>query len=184
MATPDDIYTLIATRKIHVDLTDTPLAEPERVHIFADSDTAQACRLILSTAGEKPLATPVSFNLWPGGTFMWDGKRWQILNVGETEITLLTEGDVMVPLPCHQLDTLITQGHITGIQADNEAGLSAEARDILSRASLVAHPELYAEKGIPQRLVLLEQEVYGIGWGYGDYVSDRIGEIKAHFGDL
>lgn len=49
---------------------------------------------------------------------------------------------------------------------------------------LLAHPELYTEKGIPQRLVLLEREVYGIGWGYGDYASDLIGEIKAHFGDL
>ncbi|MCP4425968.1 MAG: hypothetical protein GY803_15860 [Chloroflexi bacterium] len=49
---------------------------------------------------------------------------------------------------------------------------------------LLAHPEPYAEADIAQRLGLLEREVYGIGWGYGDYTSDRIGEIKAYFGDL
>lgn len=49
---------------------------------------------------------------------------------------------------------------------------------------LLAHPEFYAEKEIAQRLMSLERDVFGIGWGYGDNVSDRIGEIKAHFGDL
>ena len=136
-ATPDDIYALIAKRKIFINLTDAPLAESERIHVFADSDTAQSYRLLLATASEKSLTTLVSFNLWPGATFMWDGKLWQILNVGETEITLLTEGEVMITLPCHQLDALITQGHITGIQSDNEVGLSTEVKNILSKASLV-----------------------------------------------
>lgn len=136
IATPDDIYALIAKRKIHVNLTDTPLAEPEHVQVFADPETAQAYRLTLTTVSEKLFAAPVIFNLWPGGTFTWDGKLWQVLNVGETEIALLTERNVIVSLPTHQLENLITQGQITSIQVDNEAGLSAEARDILSRASL------------------------------------------------
>jgi len=135
-ATPDDIYTLIARREIFVSLSEQPLVESERVRVFADADTAQAYRLTLSTAGERHFAGPVSFDLWPGGSFTWDGKFWQILNVGETEIALLAEGNVLVSLPRFQLEALILQGQITGVPASDDAGLSAEAREILSSASL------------------------------------------------
>jgi putative transposase len=135
-ATPDDIYTLIANRQLFVDLTGQPLVDSERVLVFANRETARAYRLMLTPAADgQTFATPVAFDLWPGGTFIWDGKPWQILNVGESEIALLAEGNALVSLPRPQLEALILEGQIAGIQADNEAGLNAQARAILSHAS-------------------------------------------------
>src|SRR6266498_263210 len=50
----DDIYTLIATNRLYVDLRAAPLAEPERVRLFRDADIARACTLV----GAQPTTVP------------------------------------------------------------------------------------------------------------------------------
>jgi len=64
-ARADDVYTLIASNTVYVDLQAAPLAEPERVRLFRDSDVAHACALVgmtepaaqnLSTAVHEQLA--------------------------------------------------------------------------------------------------------------------------------
>ena len=42
---PDEIYLLIASGAIYVDLSAAPIAEPDKVHIFATKETAIACDL-------------------------------------------------------------------------------------------------------------------------------------------
>lgn len=61
----DDVYALIATGQLYVDLHAAPLAEPEHVHLFCDRQTAQAYQVITGelaahTASRQPEATEVS----------------------------------------------------------------------------------------------------------------------------
>ncbi len=48
---------------------------------------------------------------------------------------------------------------------------------------LFKQPELYLEVDAAQRLLQLSFAAGSIGWGYGDYVNDRVSQIQAHFGD-
>ena len=49
---------------------------------------------------------------------------------------------------------------------------------------LFKRPELYSEVNAAQRLWRLQRDAAGIGWGYGDYVNERVNEVRAHFGDV
>jgi hypothetical protein len=40
--TPDDVYFLIATEQLYVDLSQTPLADPQHVSVFVDREQAAA----------------------------------------------------------------------------------------------------------------------------------------------
>jgi hypothetical protein len=52
------------------------------------------------------------------------------------------------------------------------------------RELLFAHPQLYEEADLAQRLVTLVQDTHWVGWGYGDYVREQVAEIRQHFGDI
>jgi transposase InsO family protein len=52
VAEPDEIYMLIASGAIYVDLNVAPIAEPGQVHIFATAEMAAACRVVSHEAGE------------------------------------------------------------------------------------------------------------------------------------
>ena len=52
------------------------------------------------------------------------------------------------------------------------------------RELLLAHPALYAEADLAQRLAKLVQNAGRLGWGYGDYVTEQVTEIQQHFGDV
>lgn len=55
----------------------------------------------------------------------------------------------------------------------------ADFRDLL-----LAHPDLYAEADLAQRLAKLGRDAGWLGWGYGDYVTELVAEIQQHFGDM
>ncbi len=48
---------------------------------------------------------------------------------------------------------------------------------------LLVHPNLYEEGDLAQRLAKLRRDAGPIGWGYGDYVTECIDEIRQHFND-
>ncbi len=50
VAEPDDIYMLIASGAIHVDLNAAPIAEPERVRVFLTEEMAAACEFVCQEA--------------------------------------------------------------------------------------------------------------------------------------
>jgi putative transposase len=82
VATSDDIYTLVATKQIYVDLYAAPLAEPDRVHIFRDEEIAHAYVALSSKANRREftISNPVTVTI--GASVMWDGKGWMIANNG------------------------------------------------------------------------------------------------------
>lgn len=55
----------------------------------------------------------------------------------------------------------------------------ADFRDLL-----LAHPNLYEQADLAQRLAKLVRDAGWLGWGYGDYVTEQVAEIQQHFGDV
>lgn len=62
------------------------------------------------------------------------------------------------------------------------AGLELMLADF--RDLLLANPGCYEEGDLAQRLIDLGREAGGLGWGYGDFVTEVVGEIRERFGDL
>lgn len=101
----DDIYALIATRKLYVDLGTAPLAEAERVHVFVNREAAVACGHA-AQAAEAPTDNCRVFTVRAGLTVAWDGRTWTIVNPGDKTISLLGEDDALTELPASVLRSL------------------------------------------------------------------------------
>lgn len=139
----DDIYNLIITNDIYVDLETSLLVEPTRVKVFCNKQIAEAYKLIsyessinLSTDVISPVVRIVS-----GSQVCWDGGGLKILHAGKSEITLIDENDEPVILKRQVFEKLVHQGKITNLQIQKTESIQEEAREIFQMAS----PEDQAE---------------------------------------
>jgi len=117
----DDIYALIATRELFVDLGTAPLAEPERVHVFANREAAVACGHVVQS-NEATTDNCGGFSVRAGHTIAWDGRTWTIVNPGERTISLLGEDEALTELPVSVFEELTRQGRIQGPSAQQKPG--------------------------------------------------------------
>ncbi len=132
IATPDDIYLLIAAGHLYVDLYTAPLVEPSAVRVFPNRDAAR--RQPASLEKRPPLfCSPQNFR--PGATLVWDGRRWQIANIGDTKISLLGEDGDLVELPQSAVESLVKENRITQPCTDCEHAEHRTLSDELLRAN-------------------------------------------------
>jgi len=123
-ATPDDIYRLIASDQLWVDLRAVPLAEPDRVPLFPSVPEVLLPRQDkqAALASSSPICS-----LKAGGTIEWDGKIWKIVNVGEKAVGLWGDDQVLTEVPLRVLETLAKDGRIAevnlAIDSDRRTGL-------------------------------------------------------------
>ena len=113
----DDIYNLIITNDIYVDLETSLLVEPTRVNVFCNKQIAEAYKLIsyessinLSTDVISPVVRIV-----PGSQVYWDGRGLKILHAGESEITLIDQNDEPIVLTRQLFEKLVHQGKIINL---------------------------------------------------------------------
>ncbi|MDM9581985.1 TnsA endonuclease N-terminal domain-containing protein [Nostoc sp. GT001] len=133
--TSDDIYSLIATNQIYVDLTAAPLVEPERCFVFRNEQTAFAYRsIILTKTTANDISSPV-INIVPGSSVIYDGNILTIVLVGETSILLHTKESQAVELGLTTFENLVREGKITDFRNKVECSLSNEIKEILLKAS-------------------------------------------------
>jgi len=134
VASADDIFTLIATDAVWVDLRSAPLINLDQARLFPSRNAALAC-LYLSesktSAGDFP-HTPVTLAV--GQTIIWDGNIRTIVNVGETSVALGDIEQSLIEIPRVQFEQLATTGRINGARAE-AAGLHPEAQRRLIEAS-------------------------------------------------
>jgi putative transposase len=131
-ATPDDIYRLIASDHLGVDLRSAPLAEPDRVPVFLELAAA-----LLQREDKQPALIPPSAtcSLTVGAALKWDGKIWKIVNVGEEAISLLGDDRVLTEIPVSAIEKLVRERRITTLNLASDPGLPAGISDRLSKAS-------------------------------------------------
>src|SRR5213078_890636 len=96
---PDDIYGLIAAADLYVDLRAAPLIDAARVPVFCSMEEAQVHSTVTRlsppvTTDRKPFVSVAT-----GQAVSWDGKRWEIVNVGASKTGLLASDGSLVEMP-------------------------------------------------------------------------------------
>jgi putative transposase len=135
-AKADDIYTLIATEHLYMDISAAPLAEPERVHLFCDEETAQAWAVTLADPRQPLSDRSHTILLQAGAPIVWDGRPWTILNAGATTTALIASDGTLIEVPNPRFQTLVSQGKLIGLTEVPEQGnLSQEVRERFIGAS-------------------------------------------------
>ncbi len=131
----NDIYLLIATEQIYVDLTNAPLVEPERCFVFRDQQMAEAySSIVISQATANIIKSPI-IDLISGTSVIYDGNILTIVFVGETSILLHTKKQEAMELTLIAFGNLVCQGKITNFEHQEKSGISYEVREMLLNAS-------------------------------------------------
>ncbi|HVA92748.1 MAG TPA: hypothetical protein VNL71_23250, partial [Chloroflexota bacterium] len=152
----DLIHVAIARHALYVDLARHRLSDPWHTPVFPDRRTARAYEHRAAAATRSPSVSATV--LRPGRLISWDGRTWQIAEVGPTEIRLAGAGSGSFPLARSALEALVRDGTIA-LRALEEAGpasIAAAGRSLLERArdvdlatavfrNRVIHPEQYAD---------------------------------------
>ena len=108
----DDINALIASKEIYVDLENTPLAEPEKVHIFRDKDTSDAYSLMLNSYQTNEYYQ-YSSDIAVGSLVYWDGKCLTASHIGETKIVFRSVDEKLISLSKIEFYKLVQLKEIT-----------------------------------------------------------------------
>ncbi|MGH6628256.1 MAG: hypothetical protein ACREB3_00830 [Burkholderiales bacterium] len=134
VASADDIFTLIATDAVWVDLRSAPLVNLDQVRLFPSRDAALADFHLseAKTSAEDFPHTPITLAV--GQIIIWDGNIRTIVNVGETSVALSDVEQSLIEIPRTQFEQLVITGRIDGARAE-ASGLHPEAQRRLIEAS-------------------------------------------------
>jgi putative transposase len=137
-ATTDEIYLLLVTNEVFVDLLATPLVEPDRVHVFLDQDTAFAYSQITRLRLPSPADGMSSFEFSVGTELSWDGRCWRIINLGQSKVSLLDDQEGCRELPRSVFDELVKRGSLQVITPVAHPPGQEKASEIISQAGPAA----------------------------------------------
>jgi putative transposase len=141
VASHDDVFMLIATDDLYVDLYAVPLTEPDNVHIFPNHNTAIAYRNLTHTQSQYRSDLPPFFDLAIGSLLQWDNKGWTITNVGETMIGMVGENKAFTEIPLAVFEKLVRDNRITDINLDTLQSIHPEAKKRFEQADERAYAE-------------------------------------------
>ena len=108
--TRDEIYALIATGDVYVDLSTVSLPEPAKVAVWLE----KPANVEPVTDSTKPLRT--------GATLDWDGRAWTVINPGLNAVILRSSDEKITEIPADMFNDAVLQGRIrvTGEVTDTE----------------------------------------------------------------
>ena len=111
----DDVYGLIATAQLYVDLRAVALVEPAGVQVFCNAESARAqdarTREPVPVTAEQRAGVAIAV----GQVIAWDGKPWEIVNVGASKTGLLGSDGACIELPHATFEALVQTSSITGV---------------------------------------------------------------------
>lgn len=125
----DDIYTLIAIRKLYVDLDNFDLTDVKRVQIYTSKEHSQAFNFLKNSKNHNGVSsneTVISI----GNEILWNGVKWLVGNVGEEVVTLISDEGEPLELKMNAFEVLIENRAIISLKKEEET------------SSLVTHSKL------------------------------------------
>lgn len=134
-ATADDLYRLIATEQVYVDLRAAPLAEPERVRVFSDEAVSRLYAAITALAPLTAVDGTGYIEMASGVSVEWDGRRWTIVNAGVTQVSVLGEDGKLMDLPQATFEALVKQNRLRRWCEPAQPGLRPSVQEWLAQAS-------------------------------------------------
>lgn len=139
----DTLYAAIVSGVVYFDLTAQRLTCTEEATIFRDADAARAYATFSQT---KQLdwnnRVQPTMSLYPGTTFSWDGREWEIINLGDDGIAARctdAEGKSarLIELTHDHLSKLAAKGKIVP-SGDSTKKVESEAAERLRRFGPIA----------------------------------------------
>lgn len=127
----DVLFAMIAQGELYIDLCAAPLAEPERVRVFHDPETAKGYAVISSSSSEDHPFVTVAL----GAAVVWDGQSWTIVNLGATQVTLLATDRTLIDLPQTTFEDLIKAGRLSNSKESMLAEKHRVVHELLAKAS-------------------------------------------------
>ena len=154
----DEINFAIANHDLYVDLLTHRLSDRNRriVPVFRDKKAAHSHNYRNKNPPE--MGNDHSIDIKTGSIVSWDGKEWQIANVGDTEITLVDDEKNPFPLAWTAFEALAKKGKIIGVHTESSSSYFTDAgKEKLERArecdiqaavfkNRVIHPEDYDDE--------------------------------------
>ncbi|MFG0215289.1 TnsA endonuclease N-terminal domain-containing protein [Brevibacillus porteri] len=132
----DELYTLIALEKVYVDLFSSSLADAEKVSVFKDIETAKAySNIFTATATQTDFNKIATVNVKNGERINWDGRGWVIANIGELNVTLLSEEGTLLEISSAVFETLVKRGSIKSL-ATEISTTDGKVNELMRGASL------------------------------------------------
>ena len=129
----DEVYSLIATDRLYVDLTAARLSQPDKVRVFPTAALAALYQsAILPPAADFTGARSL---LEVGSVLSWDTKTWRIANLGATTVSLLDGGDTFSEIPWSRFADLLERGRMVPLETKETSGANAAAFERLSKAN-------------------------------------------------
>ncbi|MGC7871819.1 DDE-type integrase/transposase/recombinase [Desulfosporosinus sp. SYSU MS00001] len=110
----DSVYYMIARRQIYFDMENELLAEYDRAHLFNNEQVGITYRIMTSSKKEPVLKTHCVV-VAPGSKVLWDGNPWTIINLGENNVSLVNEGNLL-DLQRNVFINLVCEDRIKGIE--------------------------------------------------------------------
>jgi putative transposase len=135
----DDVYQLILTDQLYVNLKACRLTDYAHVQVFLDRSQAESYARLSPIAPALP--RPSTLSLTVGAPLVLDGKRWTIFNLGATEVLLLSEEKQVMPIPNEAFEELIRSDRLTGLATPMAPPKYEEGRTLLTQASPAALEE-------------------------------------------
>lgn len=132
----DAVYSMVASRDLHVDIERELLSEPAYTTVCRDELSLQAYGHHRRLESDHAVISLHSLLLLPGIRLLWDGNPWTILNFGKSDVTLEDERHAISCLELDVFQKLVGAGAITGLasQRDDRRELTST---ILKNASPV-----------------------------------------------
>lgn len=131
----DDIYFLIASEHIYVDLESELLVEPEQCKVFYDQECAKSYKLIFSSSKSTDTILSPVINLMPNTRIKWDSKSYRLIQIGHTEITLCADSGEFIDLPLIEFENKIRLGKITADKPQIQTNSTDKINSIIFSAS-------------------------------------------------
>jgi putative transposase len=137
----DQLYALIASRRLLFPITELRLSDQESALVFRDEATYLARAAMFSTRTSRGQAVAaLGLRIEVGVIFDWDGSAWQVLNDGTERLTikrLKADGldDAIAELSRDSLFDLVRAGRIQVHRPDSTALMLPDGQELLLGAS-------------------------------------------------
>jgi putative transposase len=115
--TNGDIFGLIASRKLYVDLEAAFLGEPEKVQVFSSKAVAALCHRISERVSQTRESSIRASDLIHGSTLLWENNTFKVLSTSKTKIYLRKSDGVTEHYRNEDIERFISEGLITGCHA-------------------------------------------------------------------
>lgn len=156
----NDVYILIATEQLYVDLSTVHLYEHWRTRLWIDQSTHDAYNNADSDNINTKTVSIYPTTLLPNTVLIWDRARWTLVNYGETKTTLLPESGFPIELPSEFFLQLLDSGTIQVHDGSVNTTINETVRKIWDAASPANLKEANRKFNIVQAYFQKNTDIY------------------------